>query len=131
VRPVLVAGAAVAAAGLVVGAVLASGAVASAPAPDRSAWCATHAAFVAVVERPGPFATQTTNHLARQLSQQVRSAPDPAVAAAGDGIRRVLSTPAWELPDLVVATRPVALDCGWSWPITTTPPAPLPRPPAG
>lgn len=105
------------------------------PVPTtRSALCAELDVLMARTTSGAVFATQQINHSARKLSQladRYESGADPSrVALVGSDIRTVLGSVAWETADLVTATRPVALECGWQWPISSTPPAPQPRPPS-
>jgi hypothetical protein len=112
------------------------------PDPTRGELCAELDALAAAVSDDAVFATQEINHRARKLSRwaDVYEAPtstatqrdddQPPVAQAGQDIRWVLSSVAWESADLITATRPIALECGWTWPLTTQPPAAQPRPPS-
>jgi hypothetical protein len=105
------------------------------PAPtNRSALCAELDVLMARTTSGAVFATQQINHSARRLSQladRYETDSDPSrVALAGADIRTVLGSVAWETADLVTATRPIALECGWNWPVSSTPPAPQPSPPS-
>lgn len=108
----------------------------------RSELCSEHELLISRLASGDVFATQAINHSARRLSQLAdrydqnarpasrASADGVSVAQAGSDIRTVLGSVAWETPDIVTATRPIALECGWTWPVTATPPAPSPRPPS-
>lgn len=111
--------------------------------PTRDELCAQYEMLLDELESDAAFGTQAAIHSARKLSQmaglyvapspvgtRVGAADEPLATQADDDIRRVLQAVAWETTDLVVATRPVALECGWEWPVTATPPAVQPRPPA-
>jgi hypothetical protein len=114
---------------------------ATAVIPTRGELCAQYDLFVAQVDEGGVFGTQASVQAARKLSvmaarydQPTDDASladgNPPVAQAGDDINTVLRSVAWEQRDLLTATRPVALECGWDWPVTTTPPPAAPQPPA-
>lgn len=112
---------------------------ASTPDPTRDELCAELDALTTAISGEAVFATQEINHRARKLSRLAdfyRAAADErperaaSVAQAGDDIRWVLRSVAWETSDLVTATRPIALECGWTWPLTTAPPAAQPQAPA-
>jgi hypothetical protein len=105
---------------------------AQAPPPaSADALCEQYDALVAHLEGDAPFATQAGNSAARRLSATAeRYDGSAAVTQAGSDIRTVMESVAWEVADLLTATRPIALECGWEWPVGTTPPAATPRPPA-
>jgi hypothetical protein len=110
--------------------------------PTREQLCSQYELLVATLTDQGLFATQAGNRAARKLSQQAERfderagatkgarTGEPPVAQAAEDIRTVLGSVAWETPDLIAATRPVALECGWGWPVSATPPAPVPQPPS-
>jgi hypothetical protein len=114
----------------------------STPDPTREELCAELDDLMAAASGDALFATQEINHQARKLSRladayeasasaiQRADGDQPPVAQAGDDIRWVLRSVAWETSDLVTATRPIALECGWTWPLTTAPPAAQPRSPS-
>ncbi len=116
------------------------GDAATAVVPTRGELCAQYGQFIAQVDDGGIFGTQASVQAARRLSvMAARYDPsgdtaladsNPPVAQAGDDINTVLRSVAWEQRDLLTATRPLALECGWNWPITTTPPPAAPQPPA-
>lgn len=105
-------------------------------ASTRAQVCSEYAALIDELDSGGVFATQASIHSARKLSQLAGRYPQPAspntdephVAQADADIRRVLNSVAWETPDLVTATRPIALECGWVWPVSSTPPRQQPPP---
>jgi hypothetical protein len=104
----------------------------------RASLCEQLDATMAAAADPSVFATQALNRAARRMSDLAKAYPQPtspqepmSVAQAGDDIREVTTSVAWEVADLVAATRPIALECRWTWPLTATPPAPPPTPPAG
>jgi hypothetical protein len=97
---------------------------------DGTALCEQHALLMSTLEGEGAFATQAGNHAARRLSDLAQASDLTAVQQSGDDIRTVLGSVAWEVPDLVTATRPIALVCGWDWPIGTAPPSVWPAPPS-
>lgn len=112
-------------------------------APTRDEMCAEYENLVAELDSNAVFATQAAIRSTRKLSQMAGlyartggpDAPSPAdgeppVAQADADLRRVLQSVAWETSDLIAASRPVALECGWVWPTTATPPAVQPQPPA-
>jgi hypothetical protein len=105
---------------------------AQAPAAGTSAdLCEQYDVLVAHLQDESAFATQAGNSAARRLSASAeRYEQGSAVAQAGSDIRTVMESVAWEVNDLLTATRPIALECGWDWPVGTTPPAATPRPPA-
>jgi hypothetical protein len=124
------------AAGLVT-AQLIDDATADSPA-GRDDLCSQLDTLLTAADDDGVFATQALNRAARRLSdlaeayaQPTFPAGDPPVAQAAQDIREVTTSVAWEVADLVRASRPVALECGWRWPLTATPPAPPPVPPDG
>lgn len=92
--------------------------------------CAEYATLTQLLDTPGAFGTQALNRSARRLSTLADASPQPDVAAAGADIRTVIGSVAWERNDLLTATLPVALSCGWRWPVGPTPPASSPQPPA-
>ncbi len=92
--------------------------------------CAEYAVLTRLLDTPGAFGTQALNRSARRLSSLADASDQPDVAAAGADIRTVIGSVAWERHDLLTATVPVALSCGWRWPVGPTPPASAPRPPA-
>lgn len=100
--------------------------------------CSEYAALMDGLDAGGVFATQANIRSARKLSQLAEryglspatGSAEPDVGEAGDDIRRVLESVAWETPDLVAATRPVAIECGWVWPVSATPPPSTPQRPA-
>ena len=110
--------------------------------PTTAQLCAGYDALIAELDSDDIFGTQAAVRAARELSVMADSYVQPAngeptatedgppVAQAGDDIRTVLGSVAWETRDLVTATRPVALECGWDWPVTTTPPPAEPQPPS-
>jgi hypothetical protein len=109
--------------------------------PTTEQMCAQYDELVAQLASAGIFSTQSAIHSARTLSVMAEVyvppadgdagvAAEPSVAQAGRDIRTVIGSVAWETRDLVTATRPVALECGWEWPVTATPPPADPRPPA-
>lgn len=111
-------------------------ATADAPA-SRADLCEQLETLLTAADSDGVFATQALNRAARRMSDLAESYPqptptpdEPSVAQGGADIREVTTSVAWELADLVAATRPIALECGWTWPLSATPPAPLPTPPA-
>lgn len=118
------------------------GAVSTASPPARADLCAQYDLFMTTFADPGTFSTQEGVRAARKLSQMAEDYRGPGrpgdrstaggtpVARAADDIRTVLSSVAWETPDLVSATRPVALECGWTWPVGADPPAARPDPPS-
>lgn len=104
--------------------------------PTRDELCAQLDTLLAVAADDGLFSTQALNRAARRMSdlggryeQAVVPDGELSVAQAADDLRTVTSSVAWEVADLVTATRPVALECGWTWPVSATPPAPSPTPP--
>lgn len=110
--------------------------------PSRSELCMEYEQLLAGLGSDDVFATQAAIHSSRKLSQMAGlyvqpQRPDgqggrdtePPVAQADADIRRVLAAVAWETGDLVAATRPIALECGWTWPVTATPPPARPSPP--
>ena len=106
------------------------------PAPTRDELCAQLDTLLAAASDDGLFSTQALNRAARRMSDLGRRYEQPvvpdgelSVAQAADDLRTVTASVAWEVADLVTATRPVALECGWTWPVTATPPAPSPTPP--
>lgn len=114
---------------------------ATAVVPTRGELCAEYDHLLAQLDDGGIFGTQASVQAARRLSvMAARYVPmngdtslvdsNPPVAQAGADINTVLRSVAWETRDLVTATRPVALECGWDWPLTTTPPPADPQPPA-
>lgn len=105
--------------------------------PSRAQLCEQYDELVAATSSGAVFATQEVNHLARKVSElaglyaQADGSPArSSVARAGEDMVTVIGSVAWETPDLVTATRPIALECGWRWPITSSPPAVAPSPPA-
>jgi hypothetical protein len=93
--------------------------------------CDQYDVLVVYLEDDAPFATQAGNSAARRLSAIAERYDErSAVEQAGGDIRTVMESVAWEVSDLLTATRPIALECGWDWPVGTTPPAATPRPPA-
>ena len=105
-------------------------------APSRSELCVQMDALVAATNDSGIFATQALNRAARRTSdlaaayrQPAERQGQPPVSQAAEDIRTVTASVAWEVSDLVAATRPLALECGWTWPVSVTPPAPAPTPP--
>lgn len=98
----------------------------------RAQLCAELDVLLARTSSGAAFATQQINHSARRLSQLAEryESGAPEVAVAGADVRTVLSSVAWESADLETATRPIALECGWDWPVTSSPPAPSPTPPS-
>ena len=110
--------------------------------PTTAQLCAGYDALIAELDSDGIFATQAAVRAARELSvmadnyvpptddELTEAEGNPPIDQAGDDIRTVLGSVAWETGDLVTATRPVALACGWDWPVTTTPPPADPRPPS-
>jgi hypothetical protein len=101
-----------------------------APTPfDLNRMCGTLTSLVTALERGAPTDTQTVNHLARRLTAEAQAAGDATLPTAAFDVRRAISQPAWERSDLRTATRPIAVACGWTWPVTRTPPAVPPRPP--
>ncbi len=133
----LVAGAALLLATGLVTAQLVDDATADSPA-GRDDLCAQLETLLTAADDDGVFATQALNRAARRLSDLAEAYPqptppadDPPVAQAAQDIREVTTSVAWEVADLVAASRPIALECGWRWPLTATPPAPPPTPPDG
>jgi len=112
---------------------------ATADAPvSRDDLCSQLETVLSAAAEDGVFATQALNRAARRMSalaedypQPTPPAQEPSVAQAGEDIRAVTTSVAWEVADVVAATRPVALECGWTWPLTATPPAPPPTSPTG
>ncbi len=105
--------------------------------PTRDELCAQLDTLLAAASDGGLFSTQALNRAARRMSdlgsryeQAVVPDGELSVAQAADDLRTVTSSVAWEVADLVTATRPLALECGWTWPVSATPPAPPPTPPA-
>jgi hypothetical protein len=105
---------------------------AQAPPPaTTSDLCDQYEVLVSYLRDDAAFATQAGNSAARRLSATAeRYDGDGTVRQAGSDIRTVMDSVAWEVTDLLTATRPIALECGWDWPVGTTPPAATPRPPA-
>lgn len=110
--------------------------------PTRDELCAEYDSLVAELSGDALFGTQAAIRSSRKLSLMaglyVQPVPpddkdvvvaDPPVSQADADIRRVLQAVAWETSDLVAATRPIALECGWVWPVTASPPAAQPQPP--
>lgn len=116
---------------------------AASPAPPtRDELCAEYESLVAELSGDALFATQSAIRSSRKLSQmaglyvqpiamgdQDVVVAEPPVSQADADMRRVLQAVAWETSDLVAATRPIALECGWSWPVTASPPQARPEPP--
>jgi hypothetical protein len=102
------------------------------PPPATTAdLCRQYDLLVGHLRDDAAFATQAGNSAARRLSATAERYDDSvAVRQAGGDIRTVMETVAWEVTDLLTATRPIALECGWDWPVGTMPPAATPRPPA-
>lgn len=119
---------------LAVGALLGTRAVLAeadaARAPTDRLLCAQYRALVDHLAGDGVFATQASIRAARKLSDLADDASPATVQAAGAAMRTVMSSVAWETGDLLTSTRPIALACGWRWPVGPTPPAATPRPPA-
>lgn len=115
---------------LAVGSVALLDTAASPAASTREQMCAEYEALVDELNRGAVFSTQASIRSARKLSQLAGRYPDqvaaisgePAVGQADSDIRRVLRSVAWETPDLLAATRPIALECGWVWPVSSIPP---------
>ena len=106
-------------------------------AAGREDLCDQLDTLLIAADSDGVFATQALNRAARRMSdlaeaysQPGPAAGEPSVAQAGEDIREVTTSVAWEVADLVGASRPIALECGWTWPLTATPPALPPTPPA-
>jgi hypothetical protein len=104
----------------------------------RDDLCVQLETLLAAAGDGGVFATQSLNRAARRMVDLAEAYPqptppvdEPSVAQAAYDIREVTTSVAWEVGDLVAATRPVALECGWTWPLTSTPPPPLPTSPDG
>lgn len=112
--------------------------VTSRGAPTRGELCAQLDTLLAAAGDDSLFSTQALNRAARRMSDlgdryEQQAVPDGelSVADAAADLRTVTASVAWEVADLVAATRPVALECGWSWPVSADPPAPEPTPPPG
>jgi hypothetical protein len=109
--------------------------------PTRAALCDEYDVLLAHLDSAAVFSTQAGNRAARKLSVMAQryvqpaagdtggAAAGPSVAQAGEDIVTAMNAVAWETQDLVTATRPVALECGWDWPVTMSPPSAVPRPP--
>lgn len=98
--------------------------------PSDDLLCGQYRLLVDHLASDDVFSTQSSIRAARKLSDLADDASEPDVRAAGEDMRTVISSVAWENSDLLTATRPIALSCGWAWPIGPTPPAGTPRPPA-
>jgi hypothetical protein len=99
-------------------------------AADGAGLCDQYTLLMATLDGSSAFGTQAGNHAARKLSDLASPSSDPSVALAGGDIATVMASVAWEVSDLVTATRPIAVACGWDWPIGSAPPSVRPEPPS-
>jgi hypothetical protein len=111
------------------------------PKATRSELCDKYTRLVGFTSGGDWVGTQQLNRSARRLSLLAEgydedsatggaAAAGLAVRQAADDARTVLRSVAWETDDLLTATRPIALECGWIWPVTAEPPAQARRPPS-
>lgn len=98
--------------------------------PNDGLLCEQYRVLVGHLDGDGVFATQASVRAARKLSDLADDAAASTVQEAGADMRTVMSSVAWETGDLLTSTRPIALACGWQWPVGAAPPAATPRPPA-